>query len=201
MGYGQRLRPHPLVRLAVRSAGLGYAVPGTVIAIGVLLPFAAMDRSVDSWARAWFGGSTGLLVSGTLIALLSPIAPGSSPVALHSVEAWLARIPRSMDDAARALGATPQTVLWRVHIPVLRGSLVTALLLVFVDVLKELPATLILRPFNFNTLAVRTYELAADERLADSATFALAIVLAGIGPVILLSRTISQARPGHDPLS
>jgi iron(III) transport system permease protein len=105
-----------------------------------------------------------------------------------------------MDDAARALGSTPHAVLWRVHLPVLRGSLLTALLLAFVDVLKELPAALILRPFNSTTLAVRTYELAADERLADSATFALAIVLAGIGPVILLSQTISQARPGHDPL-
>ena len=84
------------------------------------------------------------------------------------------------------------------HIPMLRGSLLTAVLLVFVDVLKELPATLILRPFNFNTLAVRTYELASDERLADSAPFALAVVLAGIGPVILLSRAIGRARPGYD---
>ncbi|MCC6135462.1 MAG: iron ABC transporter permease [Candidatus Contendobacter sp.] len=200
LGYGQRLRPHPLVRLAVRSAGLGYAVPGTVIAIGVLLPLAAIDRTVDGWARAWFGGSTGLLLSGTLIALLFAYCARFLPVALHSVEAGLTRIRPSMDDAARALGSTPHAVLWRVHLPVLRGSLLTALLLAFVDVLKELPAALILRPFNFNTLAVRTYELAADERLADSATFALAIVLAGIGPVILLSQTISQARPGHDPL-
>ena len=197
LGYGQRLRPQPLVRLAVRGAGLGYAVPGTVIAIGVMLPFAAIDRSVDGWVRAGFGVSTGLLLSGTLIALLFAYCARFLPVALHSVEAGLTRIRPSMDDAARALGATPRAVLWRVHAPMLRGSLLTALLLVFVDVLKELPATLILRPFNFNTLAVRTYELASDERLADSASFALAIVLAGVGPVILLSRAIGRGRTGQ----
>ena len=201
LGYGQRLRPRPVVRLAVRSAGLGYAAPGTVLAIGVMLPLAVIDRTVDHWAREWLGLSTGLLLSGTLFALLFAYCARFLPVALHSVEAGLTRIRPSMDDAARALGAQPQGVLWRVHIPILRGSLLTALLLVFVDVLKELPATLILRPFNFNTLAVRTFELASDERLADSASFALAIVLAGIGPVILLSRAISRARPGHDPLS
>jgi iron(III) transport system permease protein len=152
-------------------------------------------RSERGWLGArWFGVSTGLLLSGTLIALLFAYCARFLPVALHSVEAGLTRIRPSMDDAARALGATPRAVLWRVHAPMLRGSLLTALLLVFVDVLKELPATLILRPFNFNTLAVRTYELASDERLADSASFALAIVLAGIGPVILLSRAIGRAR-------
>ena len=198
LGYGQRLRPRPLVLTAVRSAGLGYAVPGTVIAIGVMLPFAAIDHGVDGWARQWFGVSTGLLLSGTLFALLFAYCARFLPVALHGVEAGLTRIRPSMDDAARSLGSTPRGVLWRVHVPMLRGSLLTALLLVFVDVLKELPATLILRPFNFNTLAVRTYELASDERLADSATFALAIVLAGIGPVILLSRAIGRSRPGYD---
>jgi len=198
LGYGQRLRPRPVVRLAVRSAGLGYAAPGTVLAIGVMLPFAAIDRNVDSWAREWLGLSTGLLFSGTLFTLLFAYCARFLPAALHSVEAGLTRIRPSMDDAARALGAEPHGVLWRVHIPILRGSLLTALLLVFVDALKELPATLILRPFNFNTLAVRAFELASDERLADSASFALAIVLAGIGPVILLSRAIS--RSDHAPL-
>ncbi|MDG4550206.1 MAG: iron ABC transporter permease [Candidatus Contendobacter sp.] len=198
LGYGRRLRPWPLTRLAVRYAGLGYAVPGTVIAIGVMLPFAALDRGLDGWARHWFGVSTGLLLSGTLAALLFAYCARFLPVALHSIEAGLARIRPSMDDAARSLGSGPRAVLWRVHVPMLRGSLLTAVLLVFVDVLKELPATLILRPFNFNTLAVRAYELASDERLADSAPFALAIVLAGIGPVILLSRAMGRSRPGYD---
>ena len=198
LGYGRRLRPWPLTRLAVWGAGLGYAVPGTVIAIGVMLPFAAVDRGLDGWARQWFGVSTGLLLSGTLTALLFAYCARFLPVALHGVEAGLARVRPSMDDAARSLGAGPRAVLWRVHVPMLRGSLLTAVLLVFVDVLKELPATLILRPFNFNTLAVRAYELASDERLADSASFALAIVLAGIGPVVLLSRAIGRSRPGYD---
>jgi iron(III) transport system permease protein len=103
-----------------------------------------------------------------------------------------------MDDAARSLGYRPMEVLGRIHVPIMRGSLLTAVLLVFVDVLKELPATLILRPFNFNTLAVRAFELASDERLADSASAALTIVAAGIVPVILLSRSIARSRPGHD---
>ncbi|PIE83185.1 MAG: iron ABC transporter permease [Candidatus Contendobacter odensis] len=202
LAYGQRLRPHTMaVRFAVRGAGLGYAVPGTVLAIGVMLPFAAIDQHIDTWARDWLGISTGLLLSGTLIALLFAYTVRFLPIALHGVEAGLTRIRPSMDDAARSLGATPRAVLQRVHVPILRTSLLTALLLVFVDVLKELPATLVLRPFNFNTLAVRTFELASDERLADSASFALAIVLAGIGPVILLSRAISQAKPGHDSFS
>jgi iron(III) transport system permease protein len=119
-------------------------------------------------------------------------------VSLQTVEAGLGKIKFSMDDAARSLGLSPNQVLARIHMPIMRGSLLTALLLVFVDVLKELPATLILRPFNFNTLAVRAFELASDERLAESSTAALAIVLVGIIPVILLSRSITRSRPGHD---
>jgi iron(III) transport system permease protein len=115
-------------------------------------------------------------------------------VALQTVEAGLGKIRPSMDEAARALGLGPLDVLKKVHVPMLRGSLATAMLLVFVDVLKELPATLVLRPFNFNTLAVRTYELATDERLADAASASLAIVLAGIIPVILLSQSLSRTR-------
>jgi iron(III) transport system permease protein len=119
-------------------------------------------------------------------------------VALQSVESGLARIGPAIDDAARSLGQSPLGALGRIHVPMLRGSLVTALLLVFVDVLKELPATLILRPFNFNTLSVRTYELASDERLADAATPALAIVLIGLIPVILLTRALRDNAEIHD---
>jgi iron(III) transport system permease protein len=201
LGYGRRLRPRRLVRGAVRTAGLGYAVPGTVVAIGVMLPFAAIDRLADGWARQGWGITTGFVLSGTLIALIFAYCARFLPVSLHSVEAGLTRIRPSMDDAARSLGLTPRQVVRQVHIPLLHGSLLTALLLVFVDILKELPATLILRPLNFNTLAVRIYELASDERLVDAASFALAVVLAGIGPVILLSRAISGAKAGHDALS
>jgi iron(III) transport system permease protein len=194
LGYGQRLTPHWLVRLAVRLAALGYAIPGTVIAIGILLPFAWFDNRVDDVMRDHFNLSTGLILSGTLIALLSAYLVRFLAVSLQTVEAGLGRIRPTMDDAARSLGLRPAQVLTRIHVPILRGSLLTALLLVFVDVMKELPATLVLRPFNFNTLAVRTFELAADERLADSATAALTIVVAGLLPVILLSRTIAAGR-------
>lgn len=194
LGYGQRLRPTPGVTLAVRVAGLGYAVPGTVIAVGVIIPFGWLDNQIDAWMRATFGLSTGLLLSGTLAALLFTYLVRFLAVSLQTVESGLGKIRPSMDESALSLGLRPGTVLWRVHLPILRGSLFTALLLVFVDVLKELPATLILRPFNFNTLAVRVYELAADERLADAAPAALAIVFAGLAPVILLSRSITRSR-------
>jgi iron(III) transport system permease protein len=198
MAYGKRLRGSLGVAAAVRVAGMGYAVPGTVIAVGVLIPFAWIDNRIDAWMRASFDISTGLLLSGTLVALLFAYTVRFLAVSLQTVEAGLGKIRPSMDDAARSLGLPPNQVLARIHMPIMRGSLLTALLLVFVDVLKELPATLILRPFNFNTLAVRAFELASDERLAESATAALTIVLVGIIPVILLSRSITRSRPGHD---
>jgi iron(III) transport system permease protein len=198
MAYGKRLRAGLAVNMAVRVAGMGYAIPGTVIAVGVMLPFAWIDNTIDSFMRVQFGVSTGLILSGTLVAVVFAYCVRFLAVSLNTVEAALTKIKPSMDDAARSLGMGPLTVLRRIHMPIMRGSVLTALLLVFVDVLKELPATLILRPFNFNTLAVRAFELASDERLADSASAALAIVLAGIIPVILLSRTIGRSRPGHD---
>ncbi|WP_166839169.1 ABC transporter permease [Rheinheimera pleomorphica] len=194
--YGKRLRRDALVQAPVRLAALGYAVPGTVIAIGVMLPLAYLDGRIDALAEQWFGVRTGLIFSGTLFALLLAYSVRFLAVSLHSVETGLERIKPSMDNAARSLGFTPLQVLKKVHVPLLRSSVLTALLLVFVDVLKELPATLILRPFNFNTLAVRTYELASDERLADAALPALAIVLVSLLPVILLARSVKAANEG-----
>lgn len=194
--YGKRLRRDALVQVPVRLAALGYAVPGTVIAIGVMLPLAYLDGRIDAWAEQWFGVRTGLIFSGTLFALLLAYSVRFLAVSLHSVETGLERIKPSMDNAARSLGFTPLQVLQKVHVPLLRSSVLTALLLVFVDVLKELPATLILRPFNFNTLAVRTYELASDERLADAALPALAIVLVSLLPVMLLARSVRAANEG-----
>ena len=194
LGYGQRLHNSRIVRLSVRLSGMGYAVPGTVIAVGVIIPFAWVDNTLDGWMRSQFDISTGLLLSGSLFALLFAYLVRFLAVSLQTVESGLGRIKPSIDEAARSLGCGPNKVLRLIHLPMLRGSLLTALLLVFVDVLKELPATLILRPFNFNTLAVRAYELAADERLADAAPASLAIVLAGIIPVILLSYSITRSR-------
>ena len=192
--YAKRLRRDTLVQLPVKVASLGYAVPGTVIAIGVMWPLAQLDSRIDLLAEHWFGVRTGLLFSGTLFALLMAYTVRFLAVSLHSVETGLQRIKPSMDNAARSLGYAPLQVLKRVHVPLLRGSVLTALLLVFVDVLKELPATLVLRPFNFNTLAVRTYELASDERLADAALPALAIVLVSLLPVILLARSATAVK-------
>lgn len=197
--YGKRLTKDKLVQIPVQLSSLGYAIPGTVIAIGVMIPLAWLDRNIDLLAEQWFGIRTGLLLSGTVTALVLAYSVRFMAVSLHSVEAGLERIKPNMDHAARSLGCSPGTVLRRVHVPLLRGSVFSALLLVFVDVLKELPATLILRPFNFNTLAVRTYELAADERLADASLSALAIVLVGLLPVILLSRSVEQhSRKGSE---
>jgi iron(III) transport system permease protein len=194
LAYGRRLAPTRLVRAALRTTSLGYAIPGTVIAIGVIIPMGWIDNAINDWFEHSFGITTGLLFSSTLFTLVFAYLVRFLAISLQTVGSGLSTVQPSMDDAARSLGRSPREVLASVHIPMIRGSLLTAGLIVFVDVLKELPATLILRPFNFNTLAVRAYELASDERLMDSATAATAIVVVGLIPVILLSRTIERTR-------
>jgi len=195
MAYGARLRPTVALRGAVTVASLGYAIPGSVIAVGVLVPFGLFDNAVDSWMRARFGVSTGLLLSGTMAALVFAYVVRFLAVALSTLEAGLARIRPSVEDAARVLGRGPGGSLAAVHLPLIRGSLLSAALLVFVDTMKELPATLIVRPFDFDTLAVRVYNLASDEKLAQASTAALLIVLAGLVPVVILAR--AMRRSGH----
>ena len=194
LAYARRLKGSRLIAGATRLASMGYAVPGTVIAVGVLIPFAWIDNGIDAWARAHLGFSTGLLLSGTLFALLFAYMVRFLAVSFQTVEVGLGKISQAMDDTGRSLGYRAHEVVAFVHLPMLRGSLLTAALLVFIDVMKELPATLVLRPFNFNTLAVRAYELASDERLEESATAALAIVLAGLIPVLILSVSIARSR-------
>lgn len=196
LSYGKRLIKSKTVDASVRVASMGYAIPGTVIAVGVLIPFAWLDTSIDGWMRETFNVSTGLLLSGTLIALIFAYTVRFLSVSIQAIDAGLGKIKHSMDDAGRSLGLSPIKVLREIHFPLMKGTVLTALLLIFVDVLKELPATLILRPFNFNTLAVRAYEMAADERLVDAGAPALMIVLVGILPIILLSRSISHSRAG-----
>jgi len=197
LAYGKRLHKTPIIRTGVNIASLGYAVPGTVIAVGVMTPFAFIDNAVDAWMRETFDISTGLILSGTVFALLFAYTVRFLAVSVNAIDSGLGKIKPTMDDAGRSMGLSPLAVLRQIHLPLMRGTVLTALLLVFVDVLKELPATLILRPFNFNTLAVRAHEMAADERLADAAAPALMIVLVGILPVILLSRAISHSRAGE----
>ncbi|MBI4081094.1 MAG: iron ABC transporter permease [Candidatus Lambdaproteobacteria bacterium] len=197
IAYGRRLHPTPLLRGAARIAAMGYAIPGTVIAVGVLIPFAAIDNAIDAWARRTLGFSTGLLLSGTTLALVFAYLVRFLAVSSNSIEASLAKIKPSMGEVARTLGYSPGQTMLAVHLPMMRGGMFTAALLVLVDVMKELPATLIVRPFNFDTLAVRVYVLAADERLAEASTAALAIVLVGVVPVLLLSLAIARSRPGY----
>ena len=197
LSYGKRLRKTKTISASVNIASMGYAVPGTVIAVGVMVPFAWLDNTFDAWMRETFDYSTGLLLSGTLFALLFAYTVRFLAVSIQAIDAGLGKIKPTMDDAGRSLGLSPLGVLKQIHLPIMQGTVLTALLLVFVDVLKELPATLIMRPFNFNTLAVRAHEMAADERLADAGAPALMIVLVGIIPVILLSKVISNSRAGQ----
>jgi iron(III) transport system permease protein len=197
LAYAGRLRQTPAILGAVRFAALGYGIPGTVLAVGIMLPFIALDNFVDTLARSTFGISTGLLLSGTLVAVVFGYVVRFLAVALNPIEAGLARVTPSMAGAARVLGAGPTETLVRVHAPLVAGGIMTAAILVLVEVIKELPATLIMRPFNFDTLAIRTYQLASDERLAEAALPAMTIVAVGIIPVIILSRALARSRPGH----
>ncbi len=200
VAYAGRLAPGAATTVALRVASIGYAVPGTVIAVGILAALGAADHGLDAWTRAAFGQGTGLLLSGTAVALLYAYLVRFLAVATGPVESGLHKIPGTLDAAARTLGASAGKVAVAIHAPMLRRSLLTAALLVFVDVLKELPATIIVRPFNFDTLAIRVYNLAADERLAQASTGALVIVAIGIVPVILLTRMIARdTRRGGRP--
>ena len=198
IAYGVRLRPRPEVVLAARMSGLGYAVPGSVIAVGILLFSTQVDNSIDTWMRSIFGVSTGLIFTGTVAGVVFAYLVRFMAISIGTVESSLARITPSMDAAARTLGQRPLGLLTRVHLPLMWGSLATACLLVFVDVMKELPATLILRPFNFDTLAIRAHQLASDEQLVLAAAPALGIVVVGILPVILLSRSIRRPNMQHE---
>ena len=197
LAYAGRLRQTPVILGAARFAALGYGIPGTVLAVGIMLPFIAVDNFVDGLARSTLGVSTGLLLSGTLAAVVFGYVVRFLAVALNPIEAGLARVTPSMAGAARVLGAGPTDALVRVHAPLVAGGIMTAAILVLVEVIKELPATLIMRPFNFDTLAIRTYQLASDERLAEAALPAMTIVVVGIVPVIILSRALARSRPGH----
>jgi iron(III) transport system permease protein len=183
LAFSARGSPRLFTRLAVQLASLGYAVPGAVIVVGLLLPIGWLQTHAEPL-------NAGFWLTATVLGVVWAYLVRFTAVALQSVQSGYARIPSSFDDSARMLGVTGAGLLARVHWPLLRRSFAAAALLVFVDVMKELPATLVLRPFNSDTLAVVTYQLARDERLGEAALPALALVLAGLLPVILLSRTL-----------
>ena len=195
LSYAKRTKPIKPVRTVIAMAGFGYALPGTIIAIGVLIPLAWADHGLIALFESLGWDSPGLLLSGSLVALLFAYTVRFLAVALGSVQSGLEKIKPSLDHAGRSMGHNPLTLLRKIHVPLMRSSILTALLIVFVDVLKELPATLILRPFNFNTMAVRAYELASDERLVDAAPASIMIVLVGLIPVLMLHASIARRRP------
>jgi iron(III) transport system permease protein len=202
LGFNVRLLPTAGAQIALRIAGIGYAVPGGVIAIGILFPFAAFDNALDAFMEANFGIDTGLLITGSIWLMVAAYMVRFMAVALNTYESGLATVNTNIDAVARTLGHGPVPMLRRVHVPILRPSILTALLIVFVDVMKELPATLILRPFNYDTLAVQAHRLAADERLAEAAVPSLVIGAVGLLPVALLCWSLGrEGRPDRDAIS
>ena len=188
LAYSVRLSRHPAAPTIVRLAGIGYAVPGTVLAVGLLVPLAAFDNALDGIMRAYFGISTGLLLTGSGGALVFAYVVRFLAISAGGVEAGLAKISPHLDMAARSLGSRPLRVLRLIHLPLLSPAIAAAAMLVFVDCMKELPATLLLQPFNFSTLATAVYGEAARGTYEDGAVAALAIVLVGLVPVIVLAR-------------
>ena len=197
VAYAVRLAPGTLSRGTSRLLALGYAVPGSVLAVGVLLPVGAADIWLARVVEEQFGVRAGLLLTGTIVALIYAYLVRHFAVAWNGIEPGFARITPSMDAAARGLGAGTLGTLTRVHAPLLARTAAAAALLVFVDVMKELPATLVLRPFNFDTLATQTYTLAKDERLAEAALPSLAIVAVGILPLLVLARAVRRGMTGR----
>ena len=197
MAYGVRLRKEKIVTFVVRFASLGYAVPGSVLAIGVLVSLGGLDNGIDGFMRRNFGLSTGLVFSGTIAAVTFGYLVRFLALSFGSVEASLSKITPNMDGAAASLGHGPFSTLKRIHLPLIRGSALTAVIMVFVECMKELPMTVILRPFNFHTLATYVHQFASDEQLGEASLAALAIVGFGILPVIVLSFAITKSRPGH----
>ena len=185
LAYVKRLRPSPLNHSLIRLSTLGYALPGILLAVALLKPLGA----VDGWLiETWSSLSTPLL-SGSLFLLLYAYVCRFLTVAYQSVDSGFASISHDIDAAARTMGATTREMIRKIHFPLLRPSIFAAYLLVFVDVMRELPATLVLRPFNFDTLATQVYRLASDERLAEASGAALLIVILGVLPVVILQRT------------
>ena len=195
MAFGSRLSKRCRVHSAARLVSLGYAFPGPVVALGVLLPFAWFDRTMNAWMESTFGVSSGYFLSGTLFILVFAYLVRFLALAYGTAETGFGRITSEIEDASRSLGKNSWQTLKRVHLPLIRGSMLAAGLLVFVDVMKELPATLMLQPFNFSTLATRAYGYATEELLKESSLWCLTIVIVGLFPVVYLNRHLRESTP------
>jgi iron(III) transport system permease protein len=187
--YGVRMAGRGLARLILPVTLLGYAAPGAVLAVGILVPLAALDHRVADAILALTGTDPGLLLTGTAAAIVLAYVVRFFGIAQGAVDSAFGRISPSLPMAARSLGEGNGGTLRRLYLPLMRGSVASALLVVFVDCVKELPATLLLRPFNFNTLSTRVYELASLERLGEAAPAALVVTALGLAAVALLART------------
>lgn len=194
LGTFRRIMPSRLSLVSLTISRLGYAVPGGVIAVGLLVPFAGFDNWLDARMEAWFGISTGLLITGSIWLMVAAYMIRFLAAAIGAYDSGLSSVTSNMDAAARVLGRSTWGTVRDIHLPVLRPSILTALLIVFVDTIKELPATLILRPFNYDTLAVHAFRLASDERLQGAAVPSLMIAGIGLIPVIFLCYQISERR-------
>jgi iron(III) transport system permease protein len=189
-----RLSRAPLMRAAVRLASTGYALPGGIIGLGLLFVLARFDNAVDGLCRSLFGVSTGLLITGSAAAVVIGCMIRFLALAEGAVRSGLAKLPPSLDEAARSLGRTPLASARSVLLPLLKPAILTALVLVFVDTTKELSATILLRPFGFNTLATFVYESASRGVPEDGAFAAILIILTALLPVMLLSGALSRDR-------
>ncbi len=188
--YGQRSRPSPVGRFSARLAAVGYAVPGTVVAVAVYVPLVWVDRRVHDVGERVLGGDLGLVFTGTMLGLVLAYLVRFHALASFAMEARMTRISGNLDEAARSLGADRARVLAEVHLPLLGPGMVTAALLVLVEVMKELPATALLRPLGGDTLAITVWEATKDTRFDTAALPALLIVLVGLLPVVLLVRLL-----------
>lgn len=192
--YVKRFNPNSITNKVMQIITLGYAIPGPVVAIAVLIPFATFDNYLNQLLISKFNYSIGLIFSGSFFILIFAYCIRFLTVSSRTIKTGLDSISLSTDEAAKSLGASTTTILGKIHFPMLKTSLLTSFLIVFIDVMKELPLTSILRPFNFNTLSVKAFELASDEKIADASNAAIMIVLAGIIPVIIITKNILGKR-------
>lgn len=192
LAYRNRTHPSAVLRSSIRLSTLGYALPGALLAVGLLSPLAWLDQRFSRMIGSLMGASTGLIITGTIIALVYALCVRFLTVAFNTIDAGFSKIPASMEHASRSLGAHGFRRMRTVFLPLLRPSLTSAFILVFIDVMRELPATLIMRPFNFDTLATRVYWLASDERLSEASTAALIIIVIGILPTLYLNAFVTK---------